>query len=398
MSLLEINTLSKVVDIYHKIISKEDTPITDSLPDDLQIIKDATGGYKWLAVYSNSFRDEDGVPEIIGSSSQKAFVDSVDAGHYDYPELQLWHNPKWKFGKATVVAYDEVEPGIVFAIAGGTIDVDKGYVAEALLASDVPFKLSHGMPTSGIKRELVDSTVYQKHITTEITVLPAQYAANPLTGFGLLGDDNMISNKKKAEIMGSLGVDPNVLQRLEDSNKSVAQFEKGTREYKETTMDEQTEAVEVQTEAPPVVAAEVVTEQVTEVPAQVQNTPANSEFDIQGILDANKAVSNDIGEIKASLDIVVEALGVLSVAQKNTLERVEAVEKAKENEAIAQTPTYSATFKERINSIIGQPAAIVQQQKGSDAQVLSGPKEEEPNTKANAFGSSFLGGLVSKGS
>ena len=393
MGLLDIKTLNKIVDLYHQVVKDESA----EPQRDLHVFKDAAGRYKWLAVYSNSFRDEDGVPEIISSKSQRDFVEKVDAGVYDYPDLLFWHNPKWKFGKATVVAFDEVEPGIGFAIAGGDIDVGKEYVAEALLASDVPWKNSHGMPVSGIAREMIDSTVYAKHVTTEITVLPADYAANPLTGFGLLGDDSiMLSDKKKSEIMGKLGLDLSVLNRLEASNEAVAAAEKGTREYKETTVDEQNVEVQAEAAQPEVVAAEV-TEQVEEV----QDKPANPALDVQAILDANKsaneAIAEDISEIKSALDTVAEALGVLSVAQKNTLERVEAVEQAREDEVKAQTPTFSAAYKDKIDSVIGQPSAQATQEKGKE-KAVTGPQEAKAANATRQFGSSFLADLIAKGS
>ena len=392
MGILDIKTLNKIVDLYHQAV-KGDEHVEPQ--GDLRVFKDAAGRYKWLAVYSNSFRDEDGVPEIISSKSQRDFVEKVDAGTYDYPDLLFWHNPKWKFGKATVVAFDEIEPGIGFAIAGGDIDVGKEYVAEALLASDVSWKNSHGMPVSGIAREMVDSTIYAKHITTEITVLPADYAANPLTGFGLLGDDNMLSDKKKSEIMGKLGIDTSVLDQLEASNKAVADAEKGTREYKETTVDEQT--VEVQTETQPEVVAAEVTEQVEEA----QDKPANPALDVQAILDAtksaNEAIAGDIAEIKSALETVADALGVLSVAQKNTLERVEAVEQAREDEVKAQTPTFSQAYKDKIDSVIGQPAAAVIQEKGKE-KAVTGPQETKVENATKQFGSTFLADLIAKGS
>ena len=395
MGILDIKTLNKIVDLYHHVAKSDEPMQVVKSSGDLHVLKDAAGRYKWLAVYSNSFRDEDAVPEIISSKSQKDFVEKVDAGIYDYPVLVFWHNLKWKFGKATVVAFDEVEPGIGFAIAGGDIDVGKEYVAEALLESDVPFKMSHGMPTSRIVRDRVDSTVYNKHVTTEITVLPADYAANPLTGFGLLGDDDMLSDKKKSEFMGKLGLNMSVLNRLEASNKSVASAEKGTREYKETTVDE---TEEVQTEAQPETVAEEVTEQVVE---EVQETPADPGLNLQDILDANKevtdAMAEDVAEIKSALEVVAGAIEVLSIAQKNTLERVDAVEEAREEEVKAQTPTYSDTFKNRIDSIIGQPAAEVSQEKGKE-EVVTGPKEAETKNVSKTFGSTFLGELASKGS
>lgn len=393
MSLLDMKPLNQLVDLYYSAVKSGETQITDSLPEgDLQIIKDATG-YKWLAVYTNSFRDEDLVPEIISSKSQKAFVGNVDAGKYEYPELQLWHNPKWKFGKATVVAFDEVEPGIVFGIAGGVIDKDKEYVAEALLASGVAWKNSHGMPTGEIVRSRGDGTIYDKHITTEITVLPPQYAANPLTGFGLLGEKGMIPDEKKAEIMGNLGVGKDVLLRLESSNKAATEVEKGSREYKEKNMDEQ----DVQTEVQPETVAAEVTEQVTEeVTTQTEETPDLPGFDPQAILDSNKELMTEITEIKGALDAVAGALETVGIAQKNLTERVDAVEKEKDDEVVAQTPTYSAAFKSRIDSIVGNPKAEVTEEKGKEETLTKGPEVTEPTAKSTQFGSTFLAGLVEK--
>lgn len=400
-------TIDKIVDIYHRITSSDSNTTAgftaeiattaNDKSNELKIFKDeATNTYKWLAVYSNSFRDEDGTPEIIGSKSHKDFVEKVDAGIYDYPDLLLWHNPKWKFGKATVVAYDEVEPGIVFAIAGGDIDEGKEHVAEALLESGVAWKNSHGMPTEGIVRERGDSTIYEKHITTEITVLPGEYAANPLTGFGLLGDDRMISNSKKAELMGKLGVSKDVILELENMNKHITDTEKDTRQFKETAMSEQTN-VDVQTDTQPVEVAENVTEQITEeVVEEAQDQPADHELDIQAILDANKGISDDINEIKESLNVVADAIGTLSIAQKNLSERVDSVEKAREEEVTAQTPSFSAQFKDRIDSIVGNPVVAVKEQEGEKE--FTGPKQEKSTAELNqVFGSSFLGELVSKG-
>lgn len=398
MPILDMKPLAKIIDIYHTLMMLNGQ-ITDNLPKelgtgDLQIIKDAaTGQYKWLAVYTNSFRDEDAVPEIISSKSQKAFVENVDAGNYSYPELQLWHNPKWRFGEATVVAFDEVEPGIGFAVAGGTIDIGKEYVAEALVESGVAWKNSHGMPTGGIIRDFSDKTVYDKHITTEITVLPAEYAANPLTGFGLLGEKGMIPNTKKAEIMGKLGIGKEVLTRLEESNIAVASAEKDTREYKEkSSMSEQAEEANVQAGA---AEAAAVTEQATEeVVEQVREAPATPALDVDALLGANKEVATEVHEIKEALEVVIGALEVIGVAQKNMTERIGAMEKAKEDEVVAQTPTYSQAFKARIDSVVGNPVAKVSKEKDAEA-APTGPAQEKAAPRTQ-FGSSFLAGLVDK--
>ena len=405
MPIFDAKTQLKIIDILYSLVGKEKV-ISHKVVSDLQIIKDDATGYKWLAVYSNSFRDEDNTPEIISSKSQKAFVKNVDAGNYDYPELQLWHNPKWKFGVATVVAYDEVEPGIGFAIAGGTIDVGKEYVADALLESGIVWKMSHGMPTGRIIREFTDSTVYAKHVTTEITVLPAQFAANPLTGFGLIGDDTMISDKKKAELVGDLGIDMDVLTRLEASNKEVALAEKNTREFKEIdNVDKKTKVVEEAVEqvedttgtiSTTVVVEDVVENTTEEIVDQVQDKPASSELDIQNILDgykdASDAVVVDIAEIKSALDIVVDAIKTLSVAQKDAIKRIDAVEKDKDDKVIAQTPTYSATFKDRIESVIGNKDAKLDKEK--DVKLSGGPAEAKKKNVEKQFGSEYLGSLV----
>ena len=162
-------------------------------------------------------------------------------------------------------------------------------------------------------------------------------------------------------------------------------------------MDKDTEKVEVQAEAQPEVVA-AVTEEVVEA---VQDTPAVSGFDIQGILDNKEAigaVSADVTEIKESLSVIAGALEVLAIAQKNTLERVESAEKAREEEVVALTPTYSQAFKSRIDSIIGQPAAAVTSKEGSNTPVFSSPEQAKPVANKEAFGSSFLSSLVEKGS
>lgn len=160
-------------------------------------------------------------------------------------------------------------------------------------------------------------------------------------------------------------------------------------------MDEQT--VEVQAETQPEVVAAEVTEQVEEA----QDKPANPALDVQAILDAtksaNEAIAGDIAEIKSALETVADALGVLSVAQKNTLERVEAVEQAREDEVKAQTPTFSQAYKDKIDSVIGQPAAAVIQEKGKE-KAVTGPQETKVENATKQFGSTFLADLIAKGS
>ena len=68
--------------------------------------KEADDEYRWLAVYSNKWRDEDSPPEILASAAHKEFVEAVDKGDWPYPELWLWHIPGSRFGVADTMPAD----------------------------------------------------------------------------------------------------------------------------------------------------------------------------------------------------------------------------------------------------------------------------------------------------
>jgi transcriptional regulator of met regulon len=179
--------------------------------------------YWWMARYSNNFRDNDKPPEIISSDSHKSFLRKVKEGKAPLPELWLWHKKEWKVGQAHGLAYDELG----FAVAIGTFDADKGYVAEALMkAKDV--RVSHGMPISSIVRDEKDRSIIKEHETREISPLPAWAAANKLTGFVVLNldsnkEDSMaIPDETKKEWVDGLGIDPKTLESLEAANAADA--------------------------------------------------------------------------------------------------------------------------------------------------------------------------------
>ena len=360
----------------------------------LTILKDSDGSCKWISVYSNSFRDDDSVPEIISSKSHKDFVDGVDAGIYDYPDLLLWHVDEWKFGKATFVAYDQVEPGVVFAIAGGTIDEGKEYVAEALLESGIKWQMSHGMPTGSIKRESVDNTVYAKHVSTELSVLPGKYAANHLTGFGIL-EDNMIPSKKRAEIMVEMGVSNDFLNELEASNKDVANKESEAREFKETDevdVEERGTTDEVVETSDDGVDETTVDESV-EVEESVDNLPAGGELDIQALLFGAakqfEEVFSGISEVKEAVVEMATALEVLSKSQRELEDNFANDQKARSEEVVTQTPAFSSMYSGIVKSIIGNSDVVLDKDDEVD-----GPEEKEE--KASTGFGSFIDGFVEK--
>lgn len=191
----------------------------------LHVWKADNGQWRWLARYSNSFRDDDWpVKELISSNSHKRFVKMVDNGTYPMPQLWLWHQPEWKWGEATYVAFDEVQPGVGFAIAGGIVDKGKEWIAEAY-AGGAPCLVSHGMPVTEIVRDKDDLSIYLEHQTIEISPVPVEKAANKLTGFTVFkGESDMaLSNEKRLEQARELGASETQLQELEKMNEQDAQ-------------------------------------------------------------------------------------------------------------------------------------------------------------------------------
>ncbi len=149
---------------------------------DFSVWKDFGGGYKFIARYSNNFRDDDyPVREIISKQSHLKFVKLVDEGIVPPPKLLLWHEDDLEFGQADWVAYDDEG----FALAGGRIHPGLGELAEAIKGLE-DVRMSHGMPIPFIERDGDDESILTQHITEEITVLPGFAAANKRTGFNML--------------------------------------------------------------------------------------------------------------------------------------------------------------------------------------------------------------------
>lgn len=174
----------------------------------------------WFARYSNNFRDRDNPPEIISADSHRRFVERVEKGLAPYPELWLWHVPQWNIGKSSWVGYDDAG----FALAAGYFHKGCGQVAEWL--SKQRFLVSHGMPPSTIRRDESDKSVIIEHESREISPLPAEAAANLLTGFVVHTKEanNMaIPQKKKDALINQFGLSEKVLATIESLNETDAE-------------------------------------------------------------------------------------------------------------------------------------------------------------------------------
>lgn len=241
-----------------KSVFKKDEPKPKS---HFMVWKEKDDTYRWFAVYSNNYRDDDKPAEIISAKSQRDFVKAVDSGEWPMPELWAWHVKGSRWGVADFVAYDD-DTG--FAIAAGVVDKGKEHVAEAMAArSDL--LVSHGMPRSEIKYADGDPTTLIRHRTKEISPLPASRAANKFTGFMMLEkEEDMNIPKDKKEFLQEIGLDPEVIQTALETQK--ARLDAAAVESKETK--DETEVVEATPEleatvgpvaAPAITAADIGT-------------------------------------------------------------------------------------------------------------------------------------------
>lgn len=185
-----------------------------------------TGQYRWLAIYSNNFMDRDDPPEIISEKSHKTFVQLVDEGVVDYPELWHWHLPGTAWGKADMLDYVDG-----FAVAVGY--VYPGHEKEAVaLSRRKDLGVSHGMPFSTLLYDAENPHVIDFHVTREISVLPHHAVANPLTDFVVLGkpgEKSMpIASKKRDWLRNDVGLSDGDIEGLERNLKELDRLAKAT--------------------------------------------------------------------------------------------------------------------------------------------------------------------------
>jgi hypothetical protein len=171
--------------------------------------KEAGGDYRWFAVYSNKFRDEDYPPEILSSDAHIAYVDKVDKGLLPFPVLLHYHVPGTRWGVSDWLAFDEVTG---FSMASGTVDKGHEQEAEAVAASASPLAVSHGMEV--MARNDKDRSIIEEYASYEISDLPLEAAANKLTGFTVMEDTMGIPQQKK-DYLRKVGLDDEAISKIE---------------------------------------------------------------------------------------------------------------------------------------------------------------------------------------
>lgn len=226
----------------------EDGQAKEAKPGSLMIWKEASGAYRWFAVYSNHFRDDDNPPEIISSKSHQRFVQKVDSGEFPYPELWHWHTPGTAWGKADWVGYD-AEAG--FALASGTVTPGHEKEAENVANMGDSVALSHGMPKKSIQRDQADPSVITEHQTIEISDLLRPAAANKLTRFEVLKEQEMAIPDEKKEYLRQVGLSDEKIASIEQAlaGKAKEAADAGI-EHKEAPAETPAESVQAEEKKP----------------------------------------------------------------------------------------------------------------------------------------------------
>lgn len=251
--------------------------LPDTSQDGMMVWKEAeTDRYRWFAVYSNNFRDNDNPPEIIVQKSHENFVEMVDAGLVDYPEAWLWHVPGTAWGKADWVAYADG-----FALASGYVYEGKEPIAQNL-AKEAGLMVSHGMPKNLLLYDPQDPSSILFHITKEISPLPRGKAANKLTGFVVLdkGESTMPLPEEKKSWLKSMGLDDESVAAIDANLKSLAAAAQSAGiESKEQTDAEADEAA-------------------SEEAAVVEEESAEAETEVKAAADADAGADEEVAEEK----------------------------------------------------------------------------------------------------
>lgn len=224
----------------------------------LTVFKSADGRTRFLAVYSNQFKDLE--KQIISEAAHKEYAEAAEAGKALYPDMHLWHaGPATRWGTVETVSYTGG-----FAVAGGVVDPGREHVALKVkeLADKGEVALSFGF--YGL---LGPDDTYHLYRPFEISPLPTGAEANPITGIDLAlatKENGMaFSDKKKDWLKTHFKMDDAGIVAAEAAFAGMGNAIKAAGiEFKEA--DEPAAPAPVQPAPPPAPAVQPAT--TTEVP------------------------------------------------------------------------------------------------------------------------------------
>lgn len=361
----------RVVDSLKQLAPWFDTEETKPRTNRFMVWKEQSGEWRWLAIYSNKFRDNDTPAEILSEQAHKDFVAAVDRGEWPYPELWLWHVPGTKCGAADFVAYDDHG----FALSSGTVDDEA--VAQKL-AADEDLLVSHGMPRPEIQRDAADPTILTRYRTKEISPLASMAAANKLTGWVILGEEHMALPKEKRDwLVDKLG-EQAVAELEKDLGMKAKTADALGLEYKDTS--EQASDATTETEK-----AEASDADAAEADASDSGTEAHAPAPDYA---TREEVAEAIAQTVAPILQQVESLAELTGAVEELTTAVKALQRSEDErltEMIQTTPAASLTAltQQRLGSVIGRDETRVD---GRTKEAKAGPQE----TPVPANGPTFV--------
>lgn len=345
-------------------VSEQDIPSAVKQTGGFDLWKQADGRYRWFAIYSNAFRDSDLTPEIIAKESHELFVEMVDEGLVPYPELWHYHVPGTRWGVTDWLGFSEG-----FALASGTVDVGHEKEAEALAARD-DIGVSHGMPGQWIVRDAVDPTVIVMHVTSEISPLPMDAAANKLTGFMVKESEEMALSDAKKEHFRSLGFTDETIASLENNLKTLsdALVDAGVETKEETIPTD-----------PPVAAA------TPEPPAPPEPDPEPEPAVLAGVTREEVAEA-----IKSLGTALIEQINGLTASVAEIAVEVKSLKESDESKVAKQAAaTPAMSLNDMVSSMFSKDAKV----DGRTALAKNKPEEVKEKV-ATVTGISFIDSLI----
>lgn len=272
------------------------TPKSEGTSTGMALLKSKDDRWLWFARYSNKYLDNDFPREIISEESHISFAKAVREGREEYPELWLHHIKGTAWGKATWVGYDQG-----FAMAAGYVYPGFEEVATTL-ASKSNLLLSHGMAPESIVRDTENPHIILRHTTKEISPLPAHRAANKLTGFVVLEEDNMHDkglSQEDREALHSMGFPEETIAVFDQANKTMAEIaDKVKLPSKQAEVQQEPE--------PEVVLAQAENAEPEAAPSPVDEETVDAIVtSIQALGEQVKALANHVKALEETQDKMV---------------------------------------------------------------------------------------------
>lgn len=353
-----------------------------SKPVNDNIWKSSDGTWQFAGIFSNNYLDKDSKLNILSADSHRKFEKALDDGTVEMPTLRYWHIDV-DIGQANQVAFDERG----FMIVQGEFYKEFSPLAEALSEWDKPLGMSHRMLPQHITTDPDDDNVIVEYASTEVSFLPVEKAASPLTFFGVQEIEPMldIKTEKETNLREILGD-----ERLDQLDLMVSKLKEAgdnaglpTKEADEVEAEVEVEAVgeTVEAEVEAEVADEdaVKEEEVDDVEAVEADVEVEDEAEVEDVepveVEAETAeveaeqlfVTNEqlidvINFVKEAFDGVGEAIADIRKEAEEAkaaavVDKAQAVEKAQDDVLMASL----ASMLGSAQSAIGSSAAVVKE-------------------------------------